>query len=80
MGCRFALTVDPENEVLRARMREVDGKRAQGLATVPTTLALERETNPFLRAGSPALRRALALEGADDVAVFARTRALKDAF
>lgn len=77
---RFALTVEPDNEALVARMREVERLRARGLPTVPTTVALERATNPFLRPGSAALRRTLGLEGGDDVTVFARTRALKDVF
>jgi hydroxyacylglutathione hydrolase len=77
---RFALTVEPENQDLIARMNDVAKLRAAGLATVPTTVALERATNPFLRPMSDALRRQLGLEGSDDVTVFARTRALKDAF
>ncbi len=47
---RFALTVEPDNEALRARMAEVEAKRAAGEATVPTTIGLERATNPFMRA------------------------------
>jgi hydroxyacylglutathione hydrolase len=77
---RFALTVEPDNRELVARMRDVERLRAAGLATVPTTVALERATNPFLRSASAALRRTLHLEQSDDVTVFARTRALKDAF
>jgi hydroxyacylglutathione hydrolase len=77
---RFALTVEPDNQDLVARMREVEKLRAAGLATVPTTVALERATNPFLRPTSAALRRTLGLERSDDVTVFARTRALKDVF
>lgn len=44
---------------------------------MPTTLGLEKATNPFLRPAE--LRAALDMHGADEVAVFARTRALKDA-
>jgi hydroxyacylglutathione hydrolase len=77
---RFALTVEPDNQDLLARMRDVQRLRAAGLATVPTTVALERATNPFLRPTSVALRRTLGLEQSDDVTVFARTRALKDVF
>jgi hydroxyacylglutathione hydrolase len=77
---RFALTVEPDNQDLVARMRDVERLRAAGLATVPTTVALERATNPFLRPTSAALRRTLGLEQSDDVTVFARTRALKDVF
>ncbi|WP_376100017.1 hydroxyacylglutathione hydrolase [Roseomonas sp. CCTCC AB2023176] len=49
-NARFAVTVEPDNEALRARAEEVRRLRAEGKATVPTTLAQERATNPFLRA------------------------------
>ncbi|HEV2866650.1 MAG TPA: hydroxyacylglutathione hydrolase [Allosphingosinicella sp.] len=49
---RFALTVEPDNRELAARMAEVEAARAAGAATVPTTIALERATNPFMRAAS----------------------------
>ncbi|WP_157216190.1 hydroxyacylglutathione hydrolase [Flavisphingomonas formosensis] len=51
---RYALVAEPDNRALQARMAEVDAARAVGEATVPTTIALERATNPFLRAGSVA--------------------------
>jgi hydroxyacylglutathione hydrolase len=49
---RFALTVEPENAALITRMAAVDLARVRGEATVPTTIALERATNPFMRAAS----------------------------
>lgn len=49
---RFALTVEPNNAALRERMAAVEAARAAGEATVPTTIALERATNPFMRASS----------------------------
>ncbi|HEX9932030.1 MAG TPA: hydroxyacylglutathione hydrolase [Allosphingosinicella sp.] len=49
---RFALAAEPENEAIAARMRDVEAARAAGEATVPTTIALERATNPFMRARS----------------------------
>lgn len=75
---RFALSVEPGNPDLQRRCQDVARLREEGTPTVPTTLALEKATNPFLRPA--ALREALAMPGADDVAVFARTRALKDSF
>ena len=63
---RFALAVEPANAELRERMAAVEQARAAGEATVPTTIALERATNPFMRAGS--------------VAEFAERRAAKDVF
>jgi hydroxyacylglutathione hydrolase len=47
---RFALSVEPANEALVARMAEVDRLRAAGEPTVPTTIAQEQATNPFMRA------------------------------
>jgi len=79
---RFALSVEPGNAALVARMRDVQALRDRGEPTVPTTLALEKATNPFLRPASEGLRATIGLTGpdVDDVAVFARTRVLKDSF
>lgn len=63
---RFALTVEPDNAALVERMAAVEAARAAGEATVPTTIALERSTNPFMRSAT--------------VEEFARRRAAKDAF
>ncbi|PWR00850.1 hydroxyacylglutathione hydrolase [Meridianimarinicoccus roseus] len=76
----FALSLGDVPDALRRRAEEVTAARAKGLATVPTRLGLEKATNPFLRASDPALKAALGMENASDVDVFARTRALKDAF
>lgn len=79
-NARFALTVEPGNRTLVERAAEVDRMRAARRPTVPTTVALEKATNPFLRPSSPNLRETIGLPDADDVEVFARTRKLKDAF
>lgn len=49
---RYALTAEPGNAALIARMKQVDADRAAGIPTVPTTIALERATNPFMRAAT----------------------------
>jgi hydroxyacylglutathione hydrolase len=49
---RFAMTVEPGNQALQQRMRDVTKAREAGEATVPTTIELERATNPFMRASS----------------------------
>ena len=49
---RYALVAEPDNAALAARMVAVDAARARGEATVPTTIGLERATNPFMRANS----------------------------
>jgi hydroxyacylglutathione hydrolase len=77
---RFALTVEPDNKALIARMRRVDELRSHQLPTVPSTLAEELETNPFLRVESPTMRRAVGLDNAPGVAVFAEIRRRKDLF
>jgi hydroxyacylglutathione hydrolase len=49
---RYALAAEPDNEAIRERMMRVEAARAVNEATVPTTIALERATNPFVRAAS----------------------------
>lgn len=51
----FALSVDTDNDVLKQRYQSVLRARAQDIATVPTTIALERQTNPFFRYQNAAL-------------------------
>jgi hydroxyacylglutathione hydrolase len=79
-NARFALSVEPQNRALQERAATVARLRAAGQATVPTLLAEERATNPFLRPQSRDLRATIDLADAADVDVFAKTRALKDAF
>lgn len=79
-NARFAMTVDPHNALLAERAREVADLRARGSFTVPTTIARERETNPFLRASNPQLRQALGMERADPVEVFTALRERKNRF
>ena len=79
-NARFALTVEPGNEDLKVRSANVDRLRAEGRPTVPTTLGLEKATNPFLRPNSPGLQSTLGLPNGNVVEVFARTRELKDSF
>lgn len=79
-NARFALSIDPDNERLKARAAEIEQKRQRGEYTIPTTLGLEKETNPFLRAADPAIRRNLLMEGSSDTEVFAEIRKRKDHF
>jgi hydroxyacylglutathione hydrolase len=51
-NARFAVTVEPGNVALADRLTQIEAARAAGEATVPTTIALEQATNPFLRASS----------------------------
>lgn len=79
-NAKFAVTVDPDNPALKDRVADIDRARAAGEATVPSTLALELATNPFLRAEDSAVQACLGMENADPVDVFAEIRARKDRF
>ena len=76
----FALTVEPGNPALVARSRDIDRLRAEGRPTVPTTIGLEKATNPFLRPHSENLQATVGVTDDDPVAVFAETRRRKDRF
>ena len=65
-NARFAAHAEPQNDAVAARLAEVNGLRDQGLITLPTTVAEERGTNPFVRASN--------------ASEFARLRAEKDSF
>jgi len=80
-NAKFALSVDPTNEALRARAREIDALRAKGEPTVPTTIGLERLTNPFCRPDSEGVQKGVNMLGSSDLAaVFGAVRSAKDNF
>lgn len=79
-NARFALSVDPDNAALKTRSDRVDALRNEGHPTVPSTLAEEKATNPFLRADDPEIRKLLNMESATNTEVFAEIRARKDRF
>jgi hydroxyacylglutathione hydrolase len=79
-NARFALTLEPGNQQLVDRAAEINRLRAQGLPTVPSTLGLEKKTNPFLRPMSQEIRNRLHMQEATDIEVFACIRKLKDRF
>jgi len=74
----FALTIEPGNAALQARAEEVRELRGQNRPTLPTTLARELETSPFLRVGSTEIRSNLGMEDAQDWEVFGEIRKRKD--
>lgn len=80
----FALTLEPGNQALRDKYQRVRQARGRGEPTVPSTIAEELSTNPFLRSESDEIRRSILdrFPGTTDepVAIFARTRELKDQF
>ncbi len=79
-NAKFALTVETDNAALKARAREIDAMRAADRPTVPSTMGVERETNPFLRADLDSVRRAVGMEGAAPAEVFGEIRSRKDNF
>src|SRR5580698_5253972 len=76
-NARFALSVDDAPE-LKARAAQIFAARERGEPTVPTTIALEKATNPFLRA--PVLAGKVGKAGAPDHEAFGAVRAAKDGF
>lgn len=80
----FAAAADPANADLRSRISVEQGKRDNGRPTLPSTIGLELETNPFLRCGQPELAasagRRLGRSAADETEVFATIRKWKDQF
>lgn len=81
---RFAHELEPGNRAIADKLARVERLRAEGRPTVPSTIAEEKATNPFLRWQSPELRASIRARfpdaPADDVTVFAKTRELKDAY
>ncbi len=79
-NARFALTIEPGNDALRKRAQQVKKARADGQPTVPSTLAEERATNPFLRAHLKEVKAAINMPHASDSECFAEIRQRKDRF
>ena len=81
---RFALAVEPGSVAVQRRSERVAAERAKGRATIPTTIRVELETNPFLRWDEPAVRSAAASRlghaPADAVETFAAIREWKNRF
>ncbi|MGH8537490.1 MAG: hydroxyacylglutathione hydrolase [Gammaproteobacteria bacterium] len=80
----FARAVEPDNGAIAARIRETAARRAQGLPTVPSTLELERQTNPFVRCSAPEVKRAAERQArrplCSDTEIFAALRQWKDIY
>ena len=75
---KFALTVDADNKDLQQRYQRVQQLRSRGLATVPSVLGEEKQTNPFLRWDEPALQTVAKIQ--EPARVFGRIRGMKDRF
>lgn len=81
---QFALAVEPSNRDLAARFEAESRKRGQGLPTLPSTIGVERATNPFLRVMEPevleTLRSQRAVNADTRVASFEALRSWKNSF
>jgi hydroxyacylglutathione hydrolase len=82
---RFAQAVEPDNQGLAWRMKDASEKRGTRLPTIPSTIGLERGTNPFLRYTEPGIVKSLVeagrlKEGAAPVEAFAALREWKNVF
>jgi len=81
---RFAAAVEPGSAAVKARIAEVAAKRSRRESTVPLTIGIELETNPFLRWASPEVRAAaterLGRPPVDDVETLAAIREWKNRF
>ena len=80
----FAQTIEPDNPAILQRIADTNAKRAQGLPTVPASIALEKQTNPFLRCHIEkvitAAEKHCNQSLSDSVAVFAEIRQWKNHF
>ena len=81
---RFAMSVEPKNPKLVSRFERIQGLRARGASTVPSTLEEEKQTNPFLRWDSKEIQASVKAANRDarldPVSVFAAVRRMKDSF
>ena len=79
-NAKFALTVDPDNARLKQVYEEAQKLRAAGKPTLPTTIGLELEINPFLRAEAAGVQKAVAMTGRAAADVFGEVRERKNRF
>lgn len=77
---KFALTVDPDNQLLKEHLTRAADLRAAGKFTLPSTIGLELAINPFLRANEPGVQMAVGMTGRDPGDVFAEVRERKNRF
>lgn len=75
---QFALKADPDNTALQTRMKEIEALRADSKPTLPTTMAVELATNPFLRADDAAIQKNLGMAGASSADIFTELRERKN--
>ncbi len=74
---RFAIACEPDNPAVQQRIAATEQLRAANLPSVPSTIALEKATNPFLRCGEPGIIHTLLQRGLHDTAELAVFTALR---
>jgi hydroxyacylglutathione hydrolase len=81
---KFAEFIEPDNQYVTDRLNDATALLEKGGSTTPSTIGLERQTNPFLRSNIEAVRVQLAekllIDATDPVSVFTAVRRLKDSF
>lgn len=81
---RFAQTVEPDNPAIAAHLQRCQRLREQNIPTLPSTLALEKTINPFLRCSEPTVQQAVSQRTGQPLnhpeAVFAALREWKNQF
>jgi len=76
----FAASLETENTKTADRLAQAKRDREQNIPTMPSTLSLEKATNPFLRCHEASLKKALDMPSSSDLDVFAKIRRLRDSF
>ncbi|SDR28010.1 hydroxyacylglutathione hydrolase [Pseudovibrio sp. Tun.PSC04-5.I4] len=79
-NAKFALTIDPNNQALQERTKRIEALREVGRPTLPTSMAAELSTNPFLRVRDAEIQKTLNMVDADPADIFAEIRRRKDIF
>ena len=81
---KFAEFIEPDNQLIADRLSEANAILEKGGSTTPSTIGLERQTNPFLRSNIEAVRERLAekllIKATGPVSVFTAVRLLKDSY
>jgi hydroxyacylglutathione hydrolase len=80
----FAKTVEPDNVDIQEYIKRAENLQSEGIPTLPSTIGLEKEVNPFLRVNEPTLQQSVQLQTKDTLTsendVFASLRRWKDSF
>ena len=79
-NAHFSLSIDPSNILLQNRVKTIEALRKANIPTIPTNLKVELDTNPFLRASDPIIKKNLNMKDKSNAEVFEKIRKLKDNF